>query len=148
MSSGKSIKWICPVPLRVPGALSRIEAALAVTLPTALKNLIVENNAASPDPQEISLPKGPRVVFERLLSANSDDKENILEMAAMLGKRLPPLTVPFASDPYGNMFCLQYDSNDDPNPRVVFWDHEESLSGKALTAIAVTFDRFLEMLGR
>ena len=112
------------MPLKGPTTLDQIEATLRVKLPLSLKEIILKHNAASPDPQGFRLEDGQRQVCERLLSANDNDPENIVEMLALLRNRLPQLTIPVAADPYGNMICLQYVTADDKKPRVVFCNHE------------------------
>jgi hypothetical protein len=53
--------------------------------------------------------------------------------------------IPFAQDPGGNYFCFRYNSKQDKNPVVVFYDHEE-FGSKMLTKLSNTFDDFIGMI--
>lgn len=144
ISKQSAVNWLSALPLKNPVALRSLETDLGLKLPGAFKKTIARHNAGSPVPQTLNTQQGS-LLLERLLSANTKDPENILEYRKLLQNRLPTSVVPFATDPYGNVFGLQY-ASDTKEPKVVFWNHEESAKDKSIVPVADSFEQFMTMI--
>lgn len=64
-------------------------------------------------------------MFGTLLSYDPDSSENIVKAYRTYAPTIPKKIVPFAFDPAGNLICFDY-KNDENNPVVVFWEHENA----------------------
>ncbi len=117
-----------------------IETQLAITLPADYRAIARQHNCGRPKPNAVDLPGKGEVVVERLLSVTSAAKDAVSVATLVARQRHKPDLVPFASDPFGNLFCFHFVGK--TASAVVFWDHERGTS----TRICKTFSDLLNML--
>ena len=127
-----SIKWVHSSPLNSPEALADFENDYDVVLPSAFKAFITVNNYAAPLPDTVTIKGFGDTDVKRLLSFNRADTETVYQVIDYFIKKS---IVPFASDSYGNYFCLSGET-------VVFWEHETGVRYD----LQWTFDEFLEFM--
>lgn len=116
--------------------ISAYERTHSIKLPEQYKKLILAHNGARPMKDSVMVGKRECVV-ERLISWDKNAKANIHFWQKSLSDHG---IFPFASDPFGNVFCFDYSKG--PNPNVVFWDHEED----RVTVVSENFDKFIASL--
>lgn len=119
--------------------LQAVERKLGVTLPADYRKTILTNSGGVPDKRVFAV-RGQERVFSRLLSAEADRHPNLVDALAWTeggSRRL----VPFATDPFGNMLCFAYVTDDFCT--VAFAEAE---SGE-ITPVSPSFTAFLCLLG-
>jgi hypothetical protein len=122
--------------------IKRVELKLKVKFPRTYVDLVMNNNAGYPSKNIIHLSNNKNIVFNKLLSLKQKSKDITLEEAYnSVVERLPTKYVPFASDPYGNLFCFNFNSK---IPDIYFWDHESNNVKKIFNNI----DELLLNLGK
>lgn len=117
-----------------------VESRLAVVFPGDFRTFIIEHNGARPRPNTIDIPGKREVVMERLVRLDAGSKENVTSVATAVRKLRQGNLVPFASDPFGNLFCFQYAGK--VASAVVFWDHESG----STSVVCKTFSELLGLL--
>jgi cell wall assembly regulator SMI1 len=117
-----------------------VESALGVTLPTDYRIFVADHNGARPKPKAIDIPGKREGVMERLVHLDSGTSDNVSSAATALRSRGQGGLVPFASDPFGNLFCFQFSGNS--VIAVVFWDHETNSTSR----ICNTFSELVGLL--
>lgn len=142
-----NIKWISCQRKTTIEELSQTEKILSVCFPNKYKEIVLEFNGASTLQNCWNLPNGEEKVFDRLLSFNKDDKENIYFALETFQEKGTKRLIPFASDPFGNDICFDY-STSNTNPSIVFHDHERAYEDDAYNGefVCSSFDEFLNML--
>src|SRR5690606_14015622 len=85
-----------------------------------LRALILEFNNGRPVINRFDTEKSKARVFEKLLSFNKEDKENVFKTHECLINRLPKNLFALALDPFGNYVCIN------KNSQVFLWLHETS----------------------
>ncbi len=124
-----------------------IERGLKIQFPSDLRECIIHNNGACPSPGIFDLENDPGYVFDGLISFNRTDDVHFLDVYEWIEERLPPLTFPFANDPFGNHICLKYSDENDISPVIVFWDHDSiDNSSDSLRKICNTFSDLISSL--
>jgi hypothetical protein len=126
------VKWSRNSKLETSDTLEKFEADFNVVLPESFKSFIVKNNYGSPTPDSVIISEYGETDIKRLLSFNHNDTETIYEVVEFFSKKN---LVPFASDSYGNYYCLSGES-------VLFWEHEED----AIYDLSCGFNDFLQMI--
>ncbi|MDD2507560.1 MAG: SMI1/KNR4 family protein [Aliarcobacter skirrowii] len=117
-----------------------IENKLDVKFPLDFKNIVLENNGASPEQMSFDTLNTKERVAEYLLSFSPKDKDNILDVFNALGDRFPKKLIPVMKDPFGNYICIDFSKEDSQN--LYFWNHEND----TLEYISKTFTQFLDKL--
>lgn len=118
--------------------LRAVENKLGVTLPADYRKTIMTASGGVPDRRSFTA-GGQERVFSRLISAEAGRHPNLvdaLEWVEGSGRRL----VPFATDPFGNMLCFAYVT--DQFCTVAFVEAE---SGE-ITPLSPSFTAFLYLL--
>lgn len=146
------IEWYYPVGTEKTKAtasdIKRVENYFNLSLPKSLKQIVLKNNAAYPYPACFDFGKSSSVLGP-LLSFSPNDEDTVINCYERQ-EGFPEFCfsglVPIASDPSGNLLCLQYKEPSQDEPNVVFWDHEESKLKNAITLVANSFEEFLESL--
>ena len=121
-------------------AIRSVETQLAIAFPADYRAIVAQHNGGRPKPNAVDAPGKREVIMERLMSVDAGAKDNVAAATLVARKRHQSNLVPFASDPFGNLFCFQV-AGKTPSA-VVFWDHESG----ALTGICKTFPELLGML--
>ena len=117
-----------------------IEVNLDVVFPIDYRALISEHNGGRPKPNAIDIPGRREAVMERLLRIDSDGGENVANTATILKSRSQGDLVPFACDPFGNLFCFKFVGK--TQSAVVYWEHESG----SVSTICKTFSELLGLL--
>ena len=101
--------------------IGRLEKIAGVEIPQPVVGFIIEHNNGRPIRNTLLMPSGDERIFEKLLSFNEQDVENVF---STLNNHCDDFRdvglIPVAMDPFGNYFCL----NAKNNFRVDFWRHE------------------------
>jgi cell wall assembly regulator SMI1 len=113
---------------------------LDVKFPLDFKNIVLENNGASPEKMSFDTQDTKERVAEYLLSFSSNDKDNILDVFNALEDRLPKKLIPVMRDPFGNYICFDFSKENTQD--LYFWNHEND----TLEYISKTFTQFLDKL--
>ena len=79
-------------------------------------------------------------VLERLLPLGVGVRGGVVTFADILREQGHPHLLPFASDPFGNLFCFRYEGAAVSD--VVFWDHETA----GTMPVCKTFSELLKAL--
>ncbi|MBO5609068.1 MAG: SMI1/KNR4 family protein [Eubacterium sp.] len=112
-------KWNFKIDLENDEVFKAIGEKYGVEFPEALKEFIIQNNAASPDADCIVI-DGIERVYGETLSFNEEETEastfNDAKFAVEDNQYLP-----FAIDPFGNYFCYSLTTD-----TIVFYDCEEN----------------------
>ncbi len=115
--------------------VKELEGKLNIAFPKEYVDFIIKNNGAYVLTN--SFKKG-----ERIESINNFYKiQNSYEFS---DERLPDKVIPFARDAEDNLICFDFRRNS--KCTIVFWEHEEEISEKALSFVSNSFVDFLNML--
>ena len=110
--------WKYRIELKTFDVFENISKRINVDFPSDLKDFIIKNNAASPVHDRIHI-NGVERVYGETLSFNTEEIEATTYYAVA---EIVDNTkyIPFALDPFGNIFCYSIANN-----RIAFYDHEE-----------------------
>lgn len=114
--------------------IRNFEKMTGVSLPQPVADFIVKNNNGRPHFNGVDMPSGDGHIFEKLLSFNQGDVENVFSTYENIKDDLKSGLIPVALDPFGNYFCL----NSRNDFQVEFWKHESKSTentGKDLLAL-------------
>ena len=107
--------WKYKIDLEDKSIFSEIEQSRGIESPDDLKQLVIDENAATPEKYCFMVGNNERV-FGAVLSFNKSDDDTVFgALNVVHNKNL----FPFGIDPFGNYICLDLKSEE-----VVFWDHE------------------------
>ena len=118
-----------------------IENSMKLKLPDDFKQCVLSHNGARPTPNAIKMQSGEIFVINRLLPADLESKNNIVNIARNLNSEGTIQLVPFGVDSFGNYFCFSYEGT--VLNSVVFYEHESS---SLPVRICDNFTEFLENL--
>lgn len=140
------IEWINPEPGVEMAALRELEATLDVSFPKDYIECALENHGGRPSLDCLDFGGEEERLFGALLPITGGESRTILEEVEDSQGYIPDRVVPFACDPFGNLFCFDYRQSE--TPQVVFWNHEEAHAGPeaCITKVARSFTELLEML--
>ena len=114
--------------------IKEFENIFGFSFPENLRDFILMHNNGRPKPNGFDTKKSKGRVFDKLLSFNKSDKENVFSTYSLLKNDVPENLVVIAADPFGNFICA-----DKANGfRVSLWLHEnESIeeTGKTIFEI-------------
>ena len=122
------------------GDICSVESALGVAFPADYRTFVAGHNGARPKPKAIDIPGKREGVMERLVHLDPGTSDNVTRAATELRSRGQGDLVPFASDPFGNLFCFQFSGGS--VSAVVFWDHEKNSTSR----ICKTFSEIIGLL--
>lgn len=136
------VEWRYREPLGHDQDIRAIEEYARVRLPADYRAFVRDHNGATPKPRVLTLPTGRNVLLNRLLRVEADAVDSIKGRMDALrdGHRVVNL-LPFADDPFGNLFCFEYARREFEG--VVFWDHEKN---DAVNRICATFTELIDSL--
>lgn len=121
-------------------SVREIEQDLVVHLPEMFKVVFSKHHGSNLSLYRFQV-NGYERVFGNFLSVKGNESI-MLFMYRLAGPRiLPAGIVPFAIDPFGNLICFCYTSEEDIHPQIVFWRHEEAVPEEHLLE---DFDNDLE----
>lgn len=110
-------KWSFKIELTDKKVFDKYEKQFGIIIPQDMRQFIIENNAANPSLNLVML-DGIERVLDSVLSFN--EKEDDAVTFAQIFRTLKNVNnIPFAMDPFGNVFC--YNTIDNV---VVFYNHE------------------------
>jgi cell wall assembly regulator SMI1 len=128
------------------------EKKLGIQLPKTYRNFLLKHNGGQPQPNVFPLPENPvdtHAILDWFFSIDDEDiNGNSLEWNYhIMNGRIPSNLLPIATDPGGNLICLQVSGTS--LGRIYFWDHEEEPftnpeDYNALLIVANNFDIFIE----
>lgn len=118
------MKWLNKKDLDDINSIKMVEEAFGVKFPSDYINIILAYNAAMPDPNTIDTLRKTGKAFGELLSFNLDADENIMILYKELKNKIPEKVFPITMDAGGNFLCYDF-RDDDVQPKVVRWDHEQ-----------------------
>jgi DNA-binding beta-propeller fold protein YncE len=127
------ITWKYIKPLDSETLINDFERENGIIFPSDLKNCFVKNNGGRPSKNVFDTDCSKEKVFKTLLSFNKSDPENIYMVFSVFDKERNRL-IPFASDPSGDLLCLQ-------NDNIVLYLHETG-------SIEKVADSFSELLSK
>lgn len=107
--------WKYKIDLEDKAVFSEIEQSRGIEIPEDLKQLVIDENAATPEKYCFMVGNNERV-FGAVLSFNKADDDTVFEALDVVKDKN---IFPFGIDPFGNYICLNLKSEE-----VVFWDHE------------------------
>lgn len=134
------IEWKYAVPLGDDEEIQEVEEFVLLPLPADYKAFVRDHNGAMPRPNAIDLPNGREAVLNRLLRIESTAKGNVRSIAQAIWRERKVNLVPFAEDPFGNLYCFEYSGRNLKS--VVFWDHESNTASR----ICATFSELIAAL--
>lgn len=140
-----NIKWICENDNVGIATICKIEEFFNVKFPKDYVEIVMENDGAYPIPNRFNI-NGSEEVFNNLLSFDENDSSYIVDVFNDVKDRLLDSIIPIAEDPFGNLICFDYRTNNQPS--IVFWDHEKAFYDKnlAISDLCDSFNKLLFML--
>lgn len=139
---GNNLRWICENDDVELVTISNIETAFGVKFPNDYVEIIMKNDGGYPKPNRFNV-NGNEEVFNNLLSLNEEDSSNLIDTYNDVEDRLVEKVIPFAEDPFGNLICFDYRTNN--QPIIVFWEHEKVFNDKE-SVMSYLCDSFTELL--
>ena len=114
------IEWKYKIELNDLKVFDEIESKIGFIIPDSLRNIIINHNAASPNPSSIMI-EGQERVFGAILSYNKNEEEadDVFTALEVIGTNSNEL--PFGIDPFGNYFCYS-----NLTKTITYWMHEEN----------------------
>lgn len=97
------------------------------------ETFLLTHNNGRPSLNEVQ--NHDELVFDKLLSFNKDDIENVFKTRESLRGLLRPTLMPIGADPFGNYFCIDQDSG-----AIVFWEHESTNETKIAESLLQLMD--------
>lgn len=135
----QEIKWKFGSPVS-DEVVRAAESQLGVVFPSDYRTLVGQHNGGRPKPNAVEIPGRREAVMERLVRLDACAGDDVASAVAVLRGRGQGNLVPFASDPFGNLFCFQFARK--VQSAVVFWEHETG----SVSAICKTFSDLLALL--
>ncbi|MGQ7856667.1 SMI1/KNR4 family protein [Pedobacter sp. WC2501] len=108
--------------------------------PSDYKDIVLAYNAATPSPNAIDTSRQTGKAFGELLNFNLGAEENIITLYEELKSKIPEKVFPITMDPAGNFLCYDF-RDDEANPKVVRWDHEQKFVIEKKELIAEDHER-------
>jgi hypothetical protein len=129
--------------------IREVEELLNLRLPRDFRTLIATIHGGTPDAPYLAINDSRHgkmgTALANLLSLDQTHPLSLIGTIEALQDQLPPGLVPFGEDPGGDYFCFDYRFTQ-VDPPVVYWHHSRT-GLDAITALAPSFDAFIEMLG-
>ena len=109
--------WNFKIELESKNVFDEISEKYDIDIPEELREFIIENNAASPDANCVNI-NGVERVYSETLSFNMEETEATTFISVMDAIN-DQNYIPFALDPFGNVFCYSVEDK-----TISFYDHE------------------------
>jgi cell wall assembly regulator SMI1 len=121
---------------------------LGVSFPSDYVECACKWHGGHPNLLCIDFPGRKEAVVSHLLSLAEENEGgggdmSLLQMYETLSDQLPDRVIPFAADPFGNMYCFDFRSGNEP--QCVFWNHERS-DDSSISLVCGSFSEFLDRL--
>ena len=104
-------------------AIQTFESEMNFEFPAALRKILIAHDGGRPQLQALVLPGGREVILERLLAVVSQNGTTISSANQALRSQGFQGLLPFATDPFGNLFCFTFQQEGEAGP-ILFWNHE------------------------
>ena len=127
--------------------ISDFENQLGVELPDDFKEIIKNQDGGTPELPALDFCGMSEKVFSGLipLLEFNDYSESIIETINSYETPFPEGIIPFAQDPFGNLYCFDYRNKS--TPIIVYWNHEEGMNNEnQFCFVADNFTKLLSML--
>ena len=134
--------WKRAKPIESENMLPILEKELRIRFPASYLECVMKNNGAYSVKDGIFSEELTAVLDVSNLLRIDRGSYNIYEIYQVLKDRMPPKTVPFAEDSFGNKYCFVFEENSEP--KVVFWNHD--VRDGDISELASSFDDFLDKL--
>jgi len=130
--------------------ISAVEKALNIKFPSAYREFLLKFNGGRPQPNHFVIlnnPSDTHGILEYFFGINAPDYSDIIKQHSIYANRIPKNLFPIATDPGGNLICIDLVTN-----KIFFWDHEEESeegqipSLKNIYPVANTFEELLNNL--
>lgn len=120
--------------------LEDIQQKIGVKFPSDYVQVAKISHGEPPTPNTIDFGSYEENVVGCLLSFEKHSPINFLHIYGSLKSDLPNKVIPFAKDPFGNMYCFDYRNGEEPT--IIYWDHESG----SITYVCATFSDMENML--
>lgn len=120
--------------------IKKIEKQFNIKLPADYVKLVLKYDRALPEPSTF---KNKYSIDHFISLKNKKESPSIIH--SWYKDRLGQLNIPIAEDGGGNYFVLMYKNNNDKNPVIGFFDHEE-FGPKSIIPISKSFREFINEL--
>jgi hypothetical protein len=137
-----NLRWISENNDVELATISNLETIFEVKFPKDYVEIIMKNDGGYPKPNRFNLNDNEEI-FNNLLSFGEEGGSNIVDTYSYVKDRLVEKVIPFAEDPFGNLICFDYRTNNQPT--IVFWEHEKAFNDKE-SATSYLCDSFTELL--
>ncbi len=128
------------------GEITEVEAILGIKFPNDFVNVILDNDGGMPNLTAIDFNNEHEKVFSGLLSMSKNSEyDYIIETFVDVKDRLNKGVIPFADDPFGNLYCFDYRRNP-ASSTIIYWDHE--LEPDDEDQFVFVADSFTDLLNR
>ena len=144
MNDSREWKW-CDLPVD-DADIQKVEFELKIKFPEDYIQLVRHYNGGYPSQKFYDAGKQKDVVIHHLLSLKEGGEDPSLVMIyRIVSDRLPKGIVPFASDPFGNLICFDYNTTP---PSVCYWNHEVADADKdrSIVHISNSVSELMDML--
>lgn len=121
------MKWEFTKTLKNINSIAQVEYEFGKELPKDYKDLIIEYNSGSPNPNTLDTKNKKGKAFGELLNFNLDEKDNILDNYSWIKDKLPSKVFPITVTPGGDYLCYDYRESSE-NPCIIYWDHEQNFN--------------------
>lgn len=98
--------------------IKEAEALSGFSFSNELKKTLINFNNGRPIDNIFDTDKVKGRIFEKLLSANKEDNENVFKVNKALSDHLPENILALAADPFGNYICINKEQ------QAFLWLHE------------------------
>lgn len=139
--SSKS-RWICENDNVELALISNVETIFEVKFPKDFVEIIMKHDGGYPKPNRFNL-NGNEEIFNNLLSFDEEDSSNMIDTYNDVKDKLVEKVILFAEDPFGNLICFDYRTNNQPT--IVFWEHEKAFNDKE-SAMGYLCNSFTDLL--
>jgi cell wall assembly regulator SMI1 len=130
--------------------IQKLERNLKILLPEEYRNFLLEHNGGKPKPNVFPLPENPidsNAIVDWFFSITEDNIYSLEWYYKTMKNRIPSELLPIATDPGGNLICIQVSGSN--IGRLYFWDHEQEPftnpdDYSTLLMLANNFDEFID----
>ena len=98
--------------------IKMVESLSGFSFSNELKKILINFNNGRPIDNMFDTDKVKGRIFEKLLSVNKEDNENVFKANKALSGQLPENTFALAADPFGNYVCINKEQH------AFLWLHE------------------------
>lgn len=103
----KKLKWKFKLNNVTEEEILEYENKYSITVPELLKEIIIEYNGCTVEPNRFDIKDVKGKVLASFMSFSKKDSENVFIFTEILKKNNFELFIPFAMDPFGNYLCIK-----------------------------------------